>query len=63
MNLARPARLARVEFKFQGGFCSSHVQVEVLNKEENKFDKLTDLYPLDSNSSQVYSLFLILFKS
>jgi hypothetical protein len=56
INFANPVRVNRVELKFQGGFCSSQFVLEKLNQnniEKSAFEKISEFYPEDINSTQV----------
>jgi hypothetical protein len=59
VNFNKPVRIEKIEFKFQGGFCSSQIVLEsLLNSEANGkiSKKITQFYPQDINSTQVFRL-------
>jgi len=51
VNFEKPEEVSSLEIKFQGGFASSEVVVEVML--DGRFKPVKSLYPEDVNSSQV----------
>ncbi|CAF1110863.1 unnamed protein product, partial [Brachionus calyciflorus] len=58
VNFNKPVAIKKIEFKFQGGFCASHAQLEYTKQgdDDKKFLKLMDFYPQDINSDQVFEV-------
>ena len=54
VNFPKTVVINEAEFKFQGGFCSSQIEMQIMKPCTKKFEKLADFYPQDINSTQVF---------
>ncbi|RNA11117.1 6-pyruvoyl tetrahydrobiopterin synthase [Brachionus plicatilis] len=58
VSFCKPIRIKKFEFKFQGGFCAAHGQLECIKSTdtEKNYTKLMDFYPQDINSEQIFEI-------